>query len=63
MTIDKCVCYNKSFRRIHKEAVEKGIDTLADVQNIMNICNKCLMCNPYIEEMFENEIFEFDRIL
>lgn len=63
MKIDKCVCYNKSFRRIYKESLENGIDTLKGVREIMNICNKCKMCNPYIEKVFELNKFEFDELL
>lgn len=63
MKIDKCVCYNRSFRRILKESTENGIDTLEDLQRIMNICNKCEMCNPYIEEMYKTGKTEFNSIL
>jgi len=62
MTIDKCVCYDRSFRRIYKESNQNGIDTLEDVQSIMNICDKCKLCNPYIEEMFKTGTTTFNKI-
>jgi bacterioferritin-associated ferredoxin len=61
--IDKCICYNRSFRRIHKEATETGIDTLENVKSIMNICNKCQLCNPYIVDMFKTGKVEFNKII
>jgi hypothetical protein len=57
--IDRCVCFNRSFRRIHKESSENGIDTLDDLKRIMNICNKCCLCNPYIERMYETGELSF----
>ena len=63
MKIDKCICYDRSFRRIQKESHENGIDKLEDVQHIMNICNKCKLCNPYIEEMFKTGKLSFDKII
>jgi bacterioferritin-associated ferredoxin len=63
MKIDKCICYDRSFRRIYKEASECGIDTLENVQSIMNICNKCKLCNPYIKEMFKTGQKEFNKII
>jgi hypothetical protein len=63
MEITKCVCYDRSFRRIYKESIEDGIDTLDDLQRIKNICDKCCMCNPYIEEMFRTGKVEFNEIL
>lgn len=63
MIIDKCICYNKSFRRIYKESIENGINTLEDLQGIMNICNKCCLCNPYVEEMYRTGKFTFEYII
>lgn len=63
MKISKCICFDRSFRRIYKESSENGIDNLEDLQKIMNICNKCKMCNPYIEKMYSDKIFEFDYLL
>jgi hypothetical protein len=63
MKIDKCICYDRSFRRIYKESSENGIDNLEDLQKIMNICNKCKLCNPYIDEMYKSGKLEFDYII
>lgn len=62
MKIDKCICYDRSFRRIYKESSENGIDNLKDLQSVMKICDKCKMCNPYIEEMYETGKVSFDNI-
>ncbi len=63
MKIDKCVCYDRSFRRIYKESSENGIDNLEDLKSIMNLCNRCEMCNPYIKRMFKTGEVVFNEIL
>lgn len=63
MKIDSCICYQKSFRRIHTESIRDGIDTVEDLKRIKNICNKCEMCNPYLEITFKKGVFEFNDII
>lgn len=46
--ITKCVCYNISFKEILE--TNKSLD---------GICDKCRMCNPYIEEALKTGIVEF----
>lgn len=61
MKINKCICFDRSFRRIYKEAIQDGIDNLPDLQRIKNICNKCELCNPYLNVVFEEGKFEFSE--
>lgn len=46
--ITKCICYNITFR-----------DILINNMSLNNICNKCRMCNPYIQESIKTGITEF----
>lgn len=57
--ITACVCYRRSFRQILRESRENGIPSLEDVKEKMNICNKCEMCNPYMEYAFLTGQTEF----
>lgn len=60
--IDACVCYNKSFENILEICLEENITNLKDLKEI-GLCDKCCMCNPYIDEMMETTETKFERIL
>ena len=61
--IDRCICYSRSFSSIKEEATNKNIYSISEIKKILNICNKCCMCNPYIEEMFKTGKTTFNRII
>lgn len=42
--VTHCICFNISFTDILKQLETKTLEEL-------NICNKCKLCNPYIEEL------------
>lgn len=63
MNIDRCICYNRTFKSIKEESEIKNIYSLSEIKKTMNICNKCCMCNPYIDEMFDTGQTKFERIL
>jgi hypothetical protein len=46
--ITHCICYKISF-----------LDILKNNISLDGICNKCRMCNPYIEESIKTGITEF----
>ena len=50
--ITHCICYNISFIDILKKLEHENLENL-------NICNKCRMCNPYIEESIKTGIVKF----
>lgn len=45
--ITHCICYNIS------------IEDIIKLSSIDNICNKCRMCNPYVEEAVKTGITKF----
>lgn len=63
MNIDRCICYNRTFKSIQEESILKNIYSLSGIKKIMNICNKCCMCNPYLEEMLKTKQTKFNRII
>lgn len=50
--ITHCICYDLSIKEISDLLVYKTLEDL-------DICNKCRMCNPYIEECLKTGIAEF----
>ena len=57
--ITQCVCHRLSFKQILRESHKNGIPSLREVKEKMNICNKCEMCNPYLEFTFSTGQTEF----
>ncbi len=57
--IDRCVCFNVSFKDILEEhrSTNKPID---DIKISMPCCTKCKLCSPYIKKMYETGITEFN---
>lgn len=62
MNIDSCICHKRTFKSIKEECEKLNINSLIDLKNILKICNKCCMCNPYIDEMFETGQVKFNKI-
>lgn len=56
--IDRCVCFNVSFKEIFEKAQSdnKSID---EVKMSIPCCIKCKLCSPYIKKMQETGITEF----
>jgi len=57
--ITACVCRRRSFRQILEESHKLGITSLREVKEKMNVCDKCEMCNPYMEYTFRTGQTEF----
>lgn len=47
--INRCICYNKTFKEILAEAYIQNIKTLEEIKLKLNTCNKCKLCNSYID--------------
>lgn len=57
--ITKCVCFNKTFEEIQRLSREESINSLDSLLSEKNICNKCRICNQYIEEMYKTGQVEY----
>jgi len=57
--VNRCVCYNLSFLLILQIAKEKNLQTIEEIKKEENICNKCRLCNKYIEAALKTGEFEF----
>ena len=59
LKIDSCICYKLSF----SEILAFGLLSLEEIKEKEGVCNKCEMCNPYVEKMLKNGKTEFYEIL
>jgi hypothetical protein len=50
--ITHCICYDLSIKDIVNLLVDKTLEDL-------DICDRCRLCNPYIEESLKTGITEF----
>jgi NAD(P)H-nitrite reductase large subunit len=57
--ITSCICYHKTFREILVIAKENGVTSISTLRNKYKICNKCKLCNPYVEEALVTGQTEF----
>lgn len=54
MPVDSCICHDISFVNLLKEAREKGITTIEELQEQKLSSTKCKLCYPYVKKMLEN---------
>lgn len=57
--IDGCICFKKTFTEIKRLSEEENLTSLDSLVSEKNICCKCCMCQPYIEEMYKTGLTEF----
>lgn len=46
----KCVCYDLPVSEIASWARRLELKDINSIKNILRICNKCQLCNPYIQK-------------
>jgi len=51
----KCVCYDIPIEDIVEAAEFLGIESVEEVISEMGICDKCRLCNKYIEMDLKDE--------
>lgn len=51
----KCICYNIEIKDIVKRAKELGLFSCQEVCNVLHICDKCRLCNEYIQRGLNKE--------
>lgn len=63
MNITHCTCHDISFSEISKICESKNYKSLEDIIENENICDRCMMCNPYVECMLETGQTNFNYLL
>ncbi|MFW5972893.1 MAG: (2Fe-2S)-binding protein [Bacteroidota bacterium] len=63
MRIDRCTCFQQKFAELKETARTHGIETVADLQQIVPFGLRCGLCKPYVERMLETGEVSFKRII
>lgn len=61
--ITHCICHNLSFLLILEIAKQKNLQTLEEIKKEEGICDKCRLCNKYIQEALKTGQTRFDKVL
>jgi hypothetical protein len=57
--VNRCICFNKTFKELKKIADLHGCITITDLKKYAIFSENCKLCVPYIEKMLETGITEF----
>lgn len=57
--ITHCICYKLPFLLILEIAKSKNLKSIEEIKEKERICNKCCLCNKYIQESLETGKIEF----
>lgn len=63
LTINKCVCSNITFSEVKEIALRNNADSLAKLQQKVDVAVNCRLCVPYIQEMLKTGETEFHKII
>jgi bacterioferritin-associated ferredoxin len=63
MRIDRCICFNKSFRELSQLAERHGVSSVEELQGIVEFGRNCGLCRPYVREMLTTGEVIFRRII
>lgn len=63
INIDRCICFNTTFKEMKNIMLENNIKTLEELKKIKPVSLNCKICLPYIMKMIETGKTEFSEIL
>jgi len=63
ISIDRCVCFNRSFAELLAVADEAGATTLEALQEETAFGLACRICNPYIRRMLRTRETTFNEVI
>jgi bacterioferritin-associated ferredoxin len=61
--IDRCVCRDRTFDSLNKQAEANGIRTLSSLQKVVSFGDNCELCHPYVREMLRTGQTVFTQII
>ena len=61
--IDKCICFDTTFKEMKKLMQENNITTIEELRIIKPVSLNCKLCLPYIMEMIKTGKTEFNEII
>jgi len=61
--IDRCICFQKTFKELALLAQAHQVQTLEALQQHAEFAKKCRLCSPYIRRMLQSGETVFHEIL
>lgn len=58
--VTRCVCFNITFRELKELSIKNNCKSLQELKEYAIFSEKCKLCSPYIQKMFETGKVEFD---
>lgn len=63
MTIDRCLCFGKTFAELAEVADATGAETVAELQEHALFGRKCALCHPYVRRMLRTGRTVFHEVV
>lgn len=63
MTIDRCLCFGKTFAELAEVADATGAETVAELQEHALFGRKCALCHPYVRRMLRTGQTVFHEVV
>lgn len=61
--IDRCYCYEKTFRELKGAAEESGAETVEELQSCVTFGEDCGLCHPYVARMLKTGTVVFSETI
>jgi len=63
MHIDRCFCFDRTFRELKTVADATGATSVEDIQAAVDFGHNCKLCHPYVRRMLRTGDVTFDTIV
>ena len=63
ITIDRCVCFDRTFAEILTEAQRREVSDLDTLRELLDFGQGCTCCLPYVERALETGQTEFNQLI
>ncbi len=63
MTIDRCLCFGRTFAELAEVAEATGARTVAELQEHALFGRKCELCHPYVRRMLRTGQTAFHEVV
>ena len=63
LRIDRCHCFDRTFRELREVAAEAGAGSVPELQKHVVFGERCRLCHPYVRRMLRTGAAVFDEIL
>ena len=63
MTVDRCLCFGRTFAELADVAAETGAATVSELQAHALFGRKCALCHPYVRRMLRTGQTAFHAVV